>query len=72
MEEEEKILKKNSTVSFNRRLSVDEKLKIIIYVEERSVHVVFNYYGVSRPTIRYWIKEKRELMQATKINDYIA
>ena len=25
MEEEEKILKKNSTVSFNRRLSIDEK-----------------------------------------------
>ena len=45
MVEEEKIPKKNSTVSFNRRLSVDEKLNK--YKEERSIHVVFNYYGES-------------------------
>ena len=57
MEEEEKILKKNSTVSFNRRLFVAEKLKKIIYAEERRIHAVSNFYGVSRSTIRYWIKE---------------
>ena len=39
MEEEEKISKKNSAVSFNRRLSVAEKLKKNKYAEERSIHV---------------------------------
>ena len=65
MEEEEKILKRNSTVSFNRRLSIYEKLKYK-YAKEWSIHVAFNYYEGSKPTIRYWIKEKRELMLVTK------
>ena len=32
------------------------------YAEGRSIHSAPNYYGVSRPTIRFWIKEKEELM----------
>ena len=53
-------------VSFNRRRSTSEKLKIIKYVEEGSNHTTYNYYGVPRPTIRYSIKEKEELKQITK------
>ena len=53
-----KIPKKNSTVSFNGRLSVAEKLKIT-NTEERSIHYASNYYGISRPTMRYWIKERK-------------
>ena len=55
--DEEKITKKNSKVSFNRRLSVAEELKYIKYAEERIIYAESNYFGVSRPTIRYWIKE---------------
>ena len=66
MKEEDKIPKKNSTVSFNIMQSVFKKLKIINYAEEISIHAASNHYGVSRPTIWYWIKEKEELMQATK------
>ena len=62
MKEEEKILQKFLTIFFNRRLCVAEKLKIIKYSEERSIHAASNYNGVSRPTTRYWIKEKEELM----------
>ena len=51
----------NSAVSFNKRLSVTEKIKIT-YTEERSIHYTSNYYRVSRYTMRYWIKEKEELM----------
>ena len=58
MDEEEKIPKMYFTVSFDRRLSVAEKLKVIKYTEERGIHAVTNYYNVSRPAIRYWIKEK--------------
>ena len=58
IEEEKKISKTKSTISFNRRLSVAEKLIIIKYAEERSIHAASNYYGVSRLTLRYWIKEK--------------
>ena len=47
-----RILNKNSIVSFNRRLSVAENLKIIKYAEEKRIHVVSNYFGVSKPTIR--------------------
>ena len=53
MEEEEKMNKKNYTVSFISRLSVAEKLKIINYIKERSIRTASNYYGVSRLTIRY-------------------
>ena len=48
---------KNSTVSPTWELSVAEKLKAINYAKERIIHTASNYYGVSRPTIRYWIKE---------------
>ena len=61
----EKVAIKNSTVSFNRRLSVAEKLRIIKYTE-KSIHAAFNYYRVPRPTIKYWIKEKEELIQEIK------
>ena len=44
-------------MSFNRRLSIAEKLTIIKYTEERSIYVASNYYVVSRHTIRYWIKK---------------
>ena len=57
MEEKEKIHKKNSIVSFNRRLFVDEKLKTIKYTEERSVQAASNYYIVSKPAI-YGLKMK--------------
>ena len=50
--EEERIPKTNSTVYFNRRLSVAEKLQIIKNKEERNIHVASNYYGVSKSTIR--------------------
>ena len=56
--EEEKIKEKPHT-SFNRRLSVAEKLKIIKYVEENSIHASSNLYGLSRTIIRYWMKEKK-------------
>ena len=46
MEEEDKISWKNSTVSFNRRLSEAKKLKNIKYAEERRFHTASNYYGV--------------------------
>ena len=36
-------LLKNSSVSFNKRLSEAEKLKIIKYVEERSIYAASNY-----------------------------
>ena len=39
-EEEDKTPKKNSTIFFNRWLSVADKLKIIQYAEERGIHVV--------------------------------
>ena len=63
MEKEEEIPKKNYTVSFNRKLSVVEKLKIIKCTEERSIHAASNYYRVSKSKVRYKIKEKVELMQ---------
>ena len=53
------ILKENSEVSFNRRLSVTERLKFIKYTLERSIYSVYNYYRVSRPIIRYYIKKGR-------------
>ena len=53
-----KIPKRNSTIFLNGRLSVAKKLNFIKYTEERNLHAASNYYGVSRPTIRYWIKEK--------------
>ena len=53
MEKEEEIPKKNYTVSFNRKLSVVEKLKIIKCTEERSIHAASNYYRVSKSTVRY-------------------
>ena len=56
---EEKNPKMNSTVSFKGRLSAVEKLKMIKYAEERSIHTASNYYGVSRYTKRYWIKVRR-------------
>ena len=56
MEEEEEISNNNSIVSFKYRLSVARKLMIIKYVEERSIPATSNYFGASRPTIRYWIK----------------
>ena len=54
MEEEEIFLKR--IVSFIRKPSGAEELKIIKYAEERNIHAASNYYRVSRPTIRYWIK----------------
>ena len=42
------------------------EIKTIEYAEERSIHAASNYYGVSRLTIRYWIKEKEELVHDTK------
>ena len=50
------IPKNDSTVSFNWKLSGAEELKIIKYAEESNIHSASNYYRVSRPTIRYWIK----------------
>ena len=55
MDEEEKMPKMYFTVSFDRRLYVAEKLKVIKYTEERGIHAVSNYYEVSRLTIRNWI-----------------
>ena len=57
--EEEEIPLENSTVSFNKRLSVAEKLNVIKYAEKRTIHVASIYYGVLRPAIGYWIKEKK-------------
>ena len=54
--EEEKIPKQNPHLSFNRRLSDAEKLKIIKYAEEISIHASSNLYGVSRTIIRYLMK----------------
>ena len=66
MEKKEKIPKKNSSVSYERRLSVAEKLKIIKYTEKRIIHVASNYYEVSIPKIKYRIKEMKELIQVAK------
>ena len=65
MEEEDKHSKANPCISFNRRFSVAEKLKVIKYAEENSLHVALNLYGISRQAIRYWIREKEELMKVT-------
>ena len=46
--EEEKIPKQKPDTSFNRRLSVDEKLKIIKCAEENSIHGSSKLSGVSR------------------------
>ena len=54
LEGDENITKMNSTISFNRRLSVDDELKYIKYAEEISIHVAFNYNEVFGHTIRYW------------------
>ena len=40
---ERRISKKNSITSFNTRLSVAEKLKIIKYAEERGIQAASNY-----------------------------
>ena len=63
--EEEKIPNQKPDTSFNRRLSVAEKLEIIKYAEENSIHASSNLYDVSITIIRYWIKEKEELMKFT-------
>ena len=63
--EEEKIPKHKPHTSFNRRLSVAERLKIIKYTEEIFIHASSNLYGVSRTIIRYRMKEKEELMKIT-------
>ena len=42
-----------------------KKIKVITYTEQRSIYSASNYYGVSWPTIRFWIKGKDELMQVT-------
>ena len=67
--QEEKIPKQKPHASFNRRLSVAEKLNIIKYAEENSIHASSNLYGVSRTIIRYWMKQKEELMKViNKLN----
>ena len=63
--EEEKIPKQKPPTCFNRRLSISEKLKIIKYAEENSIRASSNLYGVSRIIIKYWIKEREELMKVT-------
>ena len=65
MEEEDKHSKANSCISFNRRFTVAEKLKVIKYAEENSLHDASDLYGISRQAIRYWIQEKEELMKVT-------
>ena len=65
MEEEEKNSKANSCISFNRRFSVAEKLKVIKYAKENTLHAASNLYGISRQAIRFWIREKKELMKIT-------
>ena len=65
MEEENTHSKANPCISFNRRFSVDEKLKVIKYAEENNLHAASNLYGISRQAIRYWIWEKEELMKVT-------
>ena len=65
MEEEDKHSKVNPWISFNRRFSVAEKLKVIKYTEENSLHAASNLYGISRKAIRYWIRDKEELMKVT-------
>ena len=47
------------------------EIKIIKYAEERSIYFASNYYGVSRPTIRYKNKEKEELCRLKKISTVI-
>ena len=66
MEEEDKDPNNNSTVNFNRRLSAAKKLNIIKYARGSFINATSNYYGVSIPKIRYWIKEMEELMKVTK------
>ena len=58
---------KNSTVSFNRRLSATEKLKIIKHTEERSIHATSNYYEVSWPTINTTLKKRKNLFRLLKV-----
>ena len=65
MEEEDKHSKANPCISFNRRFYVAEKLKVIKYAGENSLHAASNLYGISRQAIRYWIREKEELMKVT-------
>ena len=60
-------MEKKITVSFSKRQSETDKLKVIKYSEERSIQAVFNYYAFSRPTIRYLMKENEVLMKVTKI-----
>ena len=67
--EEENIPKQKPYTSFNRWLSVAEKLKIIKFAEENNIHASSNLYGVSRTIIRYWMEEKEKLMKITnKLN----
>ena len=42
LKNERRISKKNSTVSFNRKLSEAEKLEIIKYTEERDIQAASN------------------------------
>ena len=65
IEEEEKHSKANPCISFDRRFYVAEKLKVIKYAEENSLHAASNLYGISSQAIRYWIWEKEELMKVT-------
>ena len=65
MEEEDKHSKANLCISFNRRFSVAEKLKVIKHAEENSLHAASNLYGISRQAIRYRIREKEGLMKVT-------
>ena len=64
---ERRILKKNSTISFNRRLSVAEKLKTFKYAEERSIHAASNLWSF-KINKKILMKEKEELINAKKIS----
>ena len=63
--EEEKISRQKHDTSFNRRLSIAEKLKIIKYAEN-SIHASSNLYGVSRTIIRYWVEMKTVCFEVIK------
>ena len=67
MTEEEKIPMHKPNTAFNRRLSVAEKLKIIKYAEENSIHASSNLYGVSRTIIRYWMEGRRYVSRLSRI-----
>ena len=65
MEEEDKHDKPKSYTSFNRRIWIAEKFRIIKYAEESNLHAASSLFDISRKAIQYRIQQKEEIIEET-------